>query len=134
MVFLIDSAACLPYPCCRQGLMEPFGRRRRGQILSSGEKRWLHILCLRCANCDMIHHELPKVLTYFFRLFVQWPVEYIGDISFLMHSSPAHCSSMASIRFILLIRCKQVMHLGAVFLCSYKWQQWAILIGVIGGF
>ena len=61
MGFLVGSAECLPCPCC-QGVLELFGRRRRGQILGSGEKRWLLIRRLHCADCNKIHHELPDVL------------------------------------------------------------------------
>ena len=61
MGFLVRSAECLPCPCC-QGVLELFGRRRRSQILGSGEKRWLLIHRLHCADCNKIHHELPDVL------------------------------------------------------------------------
>ena len=61
MGFLVGSAECLPCPCC-QGVLGLFGRRRRSQILGSGEKRWLLIRRLHCADCSKIHHELPDVL------------------------------------------------------------------------
>lgn len=57
----VRSAECLPCPCC-QGALELFGRRRRSQILGSGEKRWLLIRRMHCADCSKIHHELPDVL------------------------------------------------------------------------
>ncbi len=61
MGFLVRSAECLPCPCC-QGVLELFDRRRRSQILESGEKQWLLIRRLHCVDCNKIHHELPDVL------------------------------------------------------------------------
>lgn len=61
MVFFVRSAEQLPCPVCQESLA-PFGRRRRVQILGSGEVRRLFIRRLRCTGCRRIHHELPAEL------------------------------------------------------------------------